>query len=452
MIRSLTPALAVLALLLSGCASTIDRVGNVAERAANRAVDRQIDTRTDRAVTNAIDGMFEAGEDAVRCAFDDDTCIRRAQDQGESVVLINSDGQPVDRNGTPVREDNVEDAVIRSTSLTNVDANYNFQPGERTLYEDDFSSDTVGDFPRSLHYLSGTGEIVDFQGQRFLRFTSSGAFEVRLGQTLPTTFTIQFDAQTGNAGNINVYTAPRVNDRDTRPFSGYEGDYLNVGSWRGSGLWSNGEPKAVVGTPDDEVIRVEITVDDAYVKMYANGERLANVPRADLGRNNAVTFGIGARSDRIIYIGNIRVAAGGNDLYGALQAEGRVVTEGVFFDTASATLKSESFSVIQEIASMMEEHPELRLRVEGHTDNEGDPAANLTLSQRRAAAVTTMLTGLGVAADRLESAGMGQTQPIASNDTAEGRAQNRRVELVSIDGSGQAVRGDTSGSVGDGGN
>lgn len=427
MIRLSPLALVALALALSSCASTMDRVAD----AAGRAVDRQIDYRTDRAVRSAVDGMFDAGENAVRCVFTDEACIRQAQEQGDPVVLTDQNGTPVDRSGTPVTADNAEDAVVR-TSVANADANYDFQPGERTLFEEDFATDRVGDFPRSLYYLSGTGEVVEFQGRRLLRFTSGGAFQIELGQTLPTTFTIEFVAQTGNASNINVYTAPRVHEDDTRPFYGYEGDYLNLGNWRGSGLWSNGEPRSVVGTPDDELVQVEITVDDQYVKMYADGQRVANVPRADLGRHDAVTFGIGARDDRLVYIGDIRVAAGGNDLYGALQAEGRVVTEGIFFDTASATLKPESFSVVQEIAAMMQEHPDLRIRIEGHTDNTGDAASNQDLSERRAAAVRTMLTGLGIAAGRLESAGMGQTQPVASNDTEAGRSQNRRVELVQL--------------------
>jgi len=420
-------ALVALALVLSSCASTVDRMVD----AAGRAVDRQVDYRTDRAVRGVIDGMFDAGENAVRCVFTDDACIERAQRNGDPVVLTDESGTPVDRSGTPVTTANAEDAVVRTT-VAGADANYDFQPGERTLFAEDFSTDRVGDFPRSLYYLSGTGEVVEFQGRRLLRFTSGGAFQIQLGQTLPTTFTIEFLAQTGNAANINVYTAPPVRDDENRPFYGYEGDYLNLGSWRGSGLWSDGEPRSVVGTPDDEVIRVEITVDDQYVKMYADGQRIANVPRADLGRHDAITFGIGARDDRLVYIGDIRVAAGGNDLYGALQSEGRVVTEGILFDTGSATLKPESFSVVQEIAAMMEAHPDLRIRIEGHTDNTGGADSNQSLSERRAAAVETMLTGLGVAADRLESAGMGQSQPVASNDTAEGRAQNRRVELVRL--------------------
>lgn len=416
-----------------GCAGTVDRITDRAANAAGRAVDRQVDRRTDRAVDSAIDGMFDAGAAVARCVFTDQACIDRAQRSGENVVLTDRDGTPVDRSGRPVSDANAEDAVFRAASISNANANYDFAPGERTLFAEDFRSDRVGDFPRSLYYLSGTAEVVDFQGQRFLRYTSGGAFEIRLGERLPTTFTIEMDVQTMSNSNVSLYTTPRVNDNDLNPFSGYDGDYLNVGNWRGSGLWGERNPKSVVRIPNDEIVHIEITVDDAYVKMYADRARIANVPRADLRRHNAITVTVDARdNDRLLYIGNIRVAGGGNDLYGALQTDGRVVTEGITFDTASATLRPESFAVVQEIAAMMQAHPELRVRVEGHTDSEGDPASNLRLSEQRARAVRTMLVGLGVAESRLEAVGHGQTRPVASNDTAAGRQQNRRVELVRL--------------------
>ena len=421
-------------LVLAGCAGTVDRIGAAAERAVNR----QLDYRTDRAVSGAIDGMFDAGERVVRCAFTDETCIREAQDRGENVVLVDGEGNPVDRNGRPVTAANAEDAVIRTT-VANADANYDFTPGERTLFAEDFANDRVGDFPRALHYLSGTAEVVSFEGQRFLRYSQSGAFQVPVGQTLPGRFTIEFDAQIGRGGNVEVFTAPPSDpDNDARPFGNYEENKLVLGGAGGysqSGVyegWRAVVSGKAVGAVHDGVVHVEVTIDDDAVKMYADGDRIANVPRADFGRHDAVTFTVGARDDRLVYLSNLRIAAGGNDLYGALSSEGRVVAEGLRFDTASASLRPESFAVVQEIADMMRANPGLRVRVEGHTDNTGAAASNQRLSEQRAAAVRTMLIGLGVAEGRVESAGMGSSQPVASNDTEAGRQQNRRVELVRL--------------------
>ncbi len=79
---------------------------------------------------------------------------------------------------------------------------------------------------------------------------------------------------------------------------------------------------------------------------------------------------------------------------------------------------------------MLTEHPDLSLTIEGHTDNVGDAQANLALSAKRADAVKAYLVGKGVGAERLTTKGLGASKPAAPNTTAEGRQQNRRVELV----------------------
>lgn len=79
---------------------------------------------------------------------------------------------------------------------------------------------------------------------------------------------------------------------------------------------------------------------------------------------------------------------------------------------------------------MMKSNPELKLSVEGHTDNVGTPASNKTLSEARAKSVVSALVGQGIAADRLSPVGYGKDKPVADNGTEEGRAKNRRVELV----------------------
>ena len=129
---------------------------------------------------------------------------------------------------------------------------------------------------------------------------------------------------------------------------------------------------------------------------------------------------------------NIRVAAGGREsMYDRLVADGRIATQGVLFDTGSATIQPESTPTLKEIARTLQQHGDLRLRIEGHTDNSGSADVNQQLSERRAAAVRDYLVQReGIAADRLESAGMGQMAPAADNGTPEGRQTNRRVELV----------------------
>lgn len=109
---------------------------------------------------------------------------------------------------------------------------------------------------------------------------------------------------------------------------------------------------------------------------------------------------------------------------------GRARLDGINFDFASAKLRAESEPLLKQVAGMLNEHPDWKLTLEGHTDNIGGAAYNQTLSAQRAAAVVTNLIGQGVDAGRLESAGFGMDKPVASNDSDGGRAQNRRVEIV----------------------
>ncbi len=106
---------------------------------------------------------------------------------------------------------------------------------------------------------------------------------------------------------------------------------------------------------------------------------------------------------------------------------------GIYFSFGSATLRPESTPVLEDIAALLRGNAEWRLRIGGHTDSIGDAVRNLSLSQRRAAAVKDALVDRhGVAASRLATTGFGEAAPKATNDTAEGRALNRRVELVRV--------------------
>ncbi len=114
-----------------------------------------------------------------------------------------------------------------------------------------------------------------------------------------------------------------------------------------------------------------------------------------------------------------------------LANEGRAQVYGIYFDFASDQLRPESAEVLKEITQVMHDHPDWKLSVEGHTDNIGGDAFNMDLSRRRAEAVKTALTlDYQISPERLTTAGFGATRPVASNDTMEGRARNRRVELV----------------------
>jgi len=113
-----------------------------------------------------------------------------------------------------------------------------------------------------------------------------------------------------------------------------------------------------------------------------------------------------------------------------LSDTGKTIVYGIYFDTASATIKPESEPALVEMVKLLNGSPALKVYVVGHTDNVGGLESNLKLSSDRAASVVKAITARGVAASRLKSAGVGPYSPVASNDTDEGKAKNRRVEFV----------------------
>lgn len=122
----------------------------------------------------------------------------------------------------------------------------------------------------------------------------------------------------------------------------------------------------------------------------------------------------------------------GASIYEKMIAQGKFVSRDILFDVGKSTIKEQSFIEISRIASFMKEHSELRFSIEGHTDNQGDDAANMLLSKQRAASVKESLIKFGIDGSRLETKGLGETIPVDTNNTPEGRANNRRVEFIPL--------------------
>ena len=126
------------------------------------------------------------------------------------------------------------------------------------------------------------------------------------------------------------------------------------------------------------------------------------------------------------------ITADASQLQDEISKSGHVAVYGINFDTGKAAILAESEPVLAEVQKLLEENTFLRIRIEGHTDNVGEKAANQALSERRAQAVMGWLIAHGIDPGRLNAKGFGDTKPVAGNSSDDGRAKNRRVELVKM--------------------
>ena len=317
-------------------------------------------------------------------------------------------------------------------------ANYDFVPGDRIIFFEDFASDNVGDFPRRFEFKGGNMEVVEWQGERYLRANGSGKFRITLPEVLPERFTVEFDYYFDQGGNLWLEAVPEATTQTSWVRFDDPGQLGGGYSHWTGGVYGPVPSEGSVEHHDKgHFLHARIMADGRYVKVYLNDRgaetvtRVANVPNANLGRSNSITVDV--RPNVTVLLGNITVAAGGKKLYDALAEQGRVATHGILFDFDSDRLRPESTPTLKQLGGMLTQHPDLKLAIEGHTDNVGSDAANQTLSEKRAAAVKQYLVSTyAIDAGRLTTKGFGASKPAGPNTTPEGRQNNRRVELVKM--------------------
>jgi outer membrane protein OmpA-like peptidoglycan-associated protein len=168
------------------------------------------------------------------------------------------------------------------------------------------------------------------------------------------------------------------------------------------------------------------------LKIYVDTQRVINVPDAT-GAGVATEVQIEfSQVDTEPKITNVRFAEGNKPTKDPFAA-GKFVTYGIYFDSGSDVVKAESAPVLRQLAAYLEANAAVKVQIDGHTDNEGAAAGNLDLSKRRAASVAHILSDqFKIAATRFTTDGMGDTKPVTTNDSAEGRATNRRVEFTKL--------------------
>ena len=413
-----------IALPAAAGAQLLDRVRDRVQRDAERRIE-------ERAV-QAARATLDLAEDAIVCAVTDEECIADAREQGQEPVIVDNDGKPVS-GYTPAGSEAAGSQDGQGPGA-GVWANYDFVPGDVVLFYHDFEGTRTGNFPSRLEYVAGNMEVVELGENRVLRASGgqNGCIEIPLGGAFPERYTIEFRARTSDP---QARAAWYLFSGAQEPINGCNyapKPHVLLTGYQGAGLVR--EPgNSTLPTSRDLVVDtwadVRVSVDGPYWKVYINERRVANVPRFEFpdAASLHLMMGVyGAGND--VYLDDIRVAEGGpRSLYDDLMAEGFFSTTGILFASGSATLRPESTPTLEAVLELLEEHADVSLLIEGHTDRQGADATNQTLSEERAAAVMRYLVEHGVSEERLVTVGHGESQPVADNTTPEGMATNRRV-------------------------
>ncbi|MEO7265137.1 MAG: OmpA family protein [Ferruginibacter sp.] len=423
--------------------------GNLLERAKQKTVnkvDQKIDQKMDKAIGNAVDSVDKGATPGKK---------------SKSTVNQNSSTNTGVNNNT-------NDGNVSSSGATGSLKSYSkfdFVPGEKILVAEDFIQDAIGDFPARWN-TNASGEVVTVNGQtgHWLMVNKKGRYVPEYITSLPENFTLQFDVIcnekfsfysnflqfyfiTGGQGKgIMDYSSFETGQRSGVKLgihpctAGSNGGTALIESYEDGNKVMNNETATSQFNSNNGKTFVKVSVwrQKQRIRMYLNEEKVLDLPRAfPAGKNyNTLFFEIwsGMHNDADRYlISNLRLAAGAPDTRNKLITEGKFVTHGILFDVNSDKIKPESYGALKDIAAVLSENAAVRVKIIGHTDADGDDKNNMELSKKRAEAVkASLIKEFAIEGSRMETDGKGKTMPIDKNTTAEGKANNRRVEFIKL--------------------
>jgi outer membrane protein OmpA-like peptidoglycan-associated protein len=399
----------------------------VAQIKVKKKVNREANQRANRKVDQGIDKAFDKLEEGIGGLFKKKNKKKRGQETEQA-------GQKVQNEV----EKSIPEEVIVSTEPVAYQlqmnwSKFDFVPGDEVIFEDQpLLSEENGEFPSRWDLLKGQVEIAEVDGQNVIAFfegvpTIIPYLENSETDYLPDVFTIEFDIYRPGRGNrffMEFYDQKNQKRGENEEITvGF--NYMRIGGIRS-------EYPAKLTREESKWIHVSIAFTKGKLKMYFNDTRLINIPRY---KGNPTGFTINAyfaeaKENKTWFLKNFRIAKGGVKYYDRALQDGKIVCNGIKFDVNKASLKTESIGPINEIYEVLIKSADLNFSIEGHTDGDGDIETNQLLSEKRAKAVMDKLIKMGIDKSRLKSKGLGESNPIAENTTAEGKANNRRVEFI----------------------
>jgi len=407
------------------------KVENQANNRANKNADQGINKGLD-AAENGIKGIFKKKDNS-------------GDQENKDSANKSEENKELASENKPAKE---EQTQLQSYSK------YDFVPGEKVIFYDDFSQDAVGDFP-VLWNTNGSAEVVTtnlFPGH-WMKFVMAQCVWTDELLDLPDNYTIEFDViplggleGDGMSGYImRLFQAKNAKAWDGGSAPGEGGFSLSVQyfgrldyhTWfskpecSATSLSGYGKDDDAVKQKINQKYHIAMWVQKSRIRLYQDQNKVIDLPKAfakDCLKPDRLRFEYGAAM-----ISNVRIAVGAPDMRSKLITEGKLVSYGIYFDVNKDVVKPESYGTLKEIAAVLTENPDVRIKIVGYTDSDGADAANLDLSKRRGASVKNELVKtFGIDASRIESDGMGEGQPVAPNDTPANKALNRRVEFIKL--------------------
>jgi OmpA-OmpF porin, OOP family len=402
------------------------------------------DKANQRANQGVDDGINEAFDDTENGIKNGDK--KKDKDKNEA-NQENKDNENKGDENSQKQPSNETKSTSSPQPLTSY-SKFDFIPGEKVIFYEDFMQDAIGDFP-ALWNTNGSGEVTTtnlYPGNWF-KMKSGGVFMPEITIPFNENFTFECDlifkdnteSNSSEEFDINLVSASpewKIGDEIT---NGCSITLIRSEAWAVS--WKDGgsffeSARQSYNSPDlTTKLRVSVWAQKQRLRLYLNETKVLDLPRLlPPGITcNTLEFNSYSYEGNNSLMTNVRVAYGAPDTRNKLLTTGKLVTYGITFDVNSDKIKPESYGTLKDIAAVLTENAGVKIKIVGHTDSDGDDAKNLDLSKRRAASVKNELSKtFGIDASRMETDGKGETQPIAPNDSPSNKAQNRRVELIKL--------------------
>ncbi len=326
---------------------------------------------------------------------------------------------------------------------------YDFVPGEQVLFFEDFSQDALGDFP-ALWTTDVAGEINNLNiatGKWFNLNSTEGTYWFMKEIAFPKNFILEMDIVPKKEGgrfaaDVVLFGETKHSEMDKAGDPGICGVHISIEKnvWETTG-YQKGVNEKLKGTSTinlvepEKVNHVIVWVQNRRVRIYHKGGKVIDIPTNiyEGSTFNRLCFKLYRGASSGSYVSNIKITTAAPDMRSKLITDGKLVSYGIYFDVNNDAVKPESYGTLKGIADVLKENPDVRIKILGHTDSDGADAANLDLSKRRSKSVKDELVKtFNIEASRIESDGMGKTQPVAANDTPVNKALNRRVEFIKL--------------------